>query len=123
MSEDVCIQPHCTWILYGVMGSVGMCVERNSTTYTCSDINRYAECLRGGGMDVLDGRCFWVFEDGGSGFCVVEDDMVCGDLLVMKQCDGDDAPPSLEDGCFWLMGNDLELSSQKINMCMNKVCS
>jgi hypothetical protein len=69
----------------------------------------------------LDGRCFWLLKNGGGGSCVVRDRLKCSDLLVEKQCDGDNIPSPLEDVCFWLKGNDSESSSQKENKCMKKV--
>jgi hypothetical protein len=72
--------------------------------------------------NALDGRCFWLIENGSSGSCVEKDGLVCGDLLLKSQCDGDNVPSTLVDECFLLEGNNSESSYRKQNECVLKVC-
>jgi hypothetical protein len=145
----LCAPSHCTWIFSEVTGGAGECVERNTTTHTCSSIVRYGQCSLGGGIHALSGlceyydglcvyecpwykvnstctsasggRCFWLLENGGSGSCVIMNNLECSDLLVEDQCDGVNVPSPLANDCFLLRGNDSEISSQKGNKCMKKV--
>jgi hypothetical protein len=88
----------------------GFCVDK------CGNYTDGTECT-----DALNGSCFWILEDGGDGFCVVRNNVVCSDLLNENQCNGDDVPSSLTDVCFFLKGNNSESSSQRQNMCIDKV--
>jgi hypothetical protein len=51
----------------------------------------------------VDGRCFWLMDETGSGSCVVKNKVVCSDLVVKAQCDGDNVPSLLKDECYWLL--------------------
>jgi hypothetical protein len=65
-SRSLCSQSHCTYLYSSISGDDGVCVWKNSTRYSCSDIVRVGECSCGGGIDSLFGKCLWVNDEGGS---------------------------------------------------------
>lgn len=100
--QDSCAEPYCTWLYSSPVGDNGLCVNKSSTLYSCTDIKRITQCASGGDLNLLSNMCYIE-----SGLCI----SACTMFDDETQC------INKPDLCYWLKGSEFGFQSS----CREKV--